>query len=216
MRRLQLLRAAAIAAFLVFHLVAITVRALPAPDAALDRASWGDPTVQKELAAWSRRLGVPQPRLEERLYALAERSVRVRDTLVAPFARYYEVFGTFQSWQMFVAPHRHPARLRVEVQEGGSWTPVFVEGQDGWLSRELSDTRFRSVIFRLGWPGFESARQHFADFVARRAARDFPRASQVRLVLSRADTPSPEQVLRGEEPKPVDDVPIVRELGRFR
>jgi len=221
--RWALAGAAALAVFLAFHLVAITVRALPSAEGAMNRAAWRDPTVQKEMAAWSARLGhlglhrSPQA-LAAALYPLAQREVRVHRALVAPFHWYYDCCGTYQSWQMFVAPHRHPARLRIERYEGGAWHLLFREGDPRatWMARQLGDTRFRSVIFRLGWPGYRGALDHFADWIARRAAAGFPGAQKVRLIFSRADTPSPEQVRAGAAPPAVDDAPVVRELARFR
>ena len=44
------------ALFVVFHLVAITLMALPAPGGAMNRAAWADPTVQGEFAAWTSRI----------------------------------------------------------------------------------------------------------------------------------------------------------------
>jgi hypothetical protein len=212
-----------IAAFLCFHVAAITLRALPAPDGAMDRAAWSDPTVKQELAAWNARLGhlglhLTPEQLADGLYALAHRYLGVRDALVSPFGRYYACCGTFQSWQMFVAPHRHPARLRIDVEEGGAWRTVFRERDPDatWLEPELSDTRFRSVIFRLAWPGYRGQLERFADWVARRATPDFPRAQRVRVVLSRAETPSAAETRAGVEAHEVDDAPLVRELGKPR
>ena len=219
MRCPQLLRAAAIAAFLAFHLLAVTVCALPAPDAALDRAAWRDPTVQEELASWRSRLGVRDPKkFEDRLYRLASLAARIRGGLLRPFNAYYQHLGTYQSWQMFVAPYRYPARLRIEVLEPGGWRIVYREGDPHarWLAAELSDTRFRSVLFRLPWPSYLGERQRFADFVARRASGAFPRATEVRVVFSRSETPTPAQARRGEVPPAADDPPLARSLGRPR
>jgi len=212
-----------LAAFLLFHLAAVTLRALPAPDGALDRAAWSDPTVQKELSAWHQRLagfGLRQSPAEfaDSLYRLASRALTLRNRLVAPFARYYAACGTYQSWQMFVAPHRHPARLRIDIQQAGAWHTVFREGDANasWLSTQLGDTRFRSLLFRFGWPGYRGQLDHFADWVAHRAAVAFPQASACRVVLSRADTPTPEQARAGIAPESTEDPPRVRELGPLR
>ena len=73
----KLLAPALLGAFLAFHLTAITLRALPAPDGALDRAAWSNPTVQEELEAWRLRLarfGLKMERqpFQDAVYALAE------------------------------------------------------------------------------------------------------------------------------------------------
>ncbi|MBS2031702.1 MAG: hypothetical protein JST54_27645 [Deltaproteobacteria bacterium] len=221
--RWTLVKASALLAFLVFHIVAITVRALPAPDGAMDRSTWSDPTVQQEMSAWTERLGqlgikLSSNQLQDALYVVAGKILSARDTLVSPFGRYYDWCGTFQSWQMFVAPHRHPARVRVDVQEHGVWRTVFRERDPNatWLASELGDTRFRSLFFRVSWPNFRGMLERIADYVARRAAVDFPDATRVQLVLSRAETPTPDEVKRGELPREVDDTPVVRDLARWR
>ena len=221
--RAQLIKASVLLAFLIFHIVAITVRALPAPDGAMDRSTWNDPTVQQEMTAWTSRIDhlgfkLSSAQLQDLLYAIAGKMLSVRDALVSPFGRYYDYCGTFQSWQMFVAPHRFPARVRVDVEEQGHWRTVFRERDPNatWLASELGDTRFRSIFFRVSWPNFGGMLNRVADFVARRAAVDFPEATRVQVVLSRSETPTADEVKLGKIPREVDDTPVIRDLARLR
>ena len=103
------------AVFITIHLVAITLMALPNPSAGLQRSAWRDPTVQQEFAIWRARLGqvgleMEAQEFEAQLWEFASQFRDVRQALLAPFDPYYR-HGTWQSWRMFVAPHRYPARL---------------------------------------------------------------------------------------------------------
>ena len=223
MRRRELLTATAIALFLGYHLVAVTLRALPSPEPALDRSAWNDPSVRRELDAWASRLahlGIEGtgPQLAERGAQLAERYIALRNRALVPFNAYYATCGTLQAWSMFQAPHRHPARLRIDLQRGGTWQPIFRERDPryAWLGEPLSDTRFRSVLFRLGWPYFRGELTRFADWVALRAAHDFPDAVGVRVLFERAETPTPAQARAGFHDAPVDDPPLERDLRVLR
>lgn len=223
MRRRELLTATAIALFMGYHLCAITLRALPSPEQALDRSLWTEPSVRRELDAWAARLahlGIHGTGLElaERGAQLAERYIALRNQALRPFDAYYGYCGTLQAWSMFQAPHRHPARLRIDLLQRGAWRTLFRERDPAytWRDRQLSDTRFRSVLFRLGWPFFRGELVRFADWVAGQAARDFPDARSVRVVFERAETPTPEQARAHLHEAPVDDVPLERDLGVLR
>jgi hypothetical protein len=223
MRRRELLIATAIALLLAYHLTAVTLRALPSPEPALDRSAWNDPSVRRELDAWAKRLsalGIQGTGLElaERGAQLAEHYIALRNQALIPFNAYYAYCGTLQAWSMFQAPHRHPARLRIDLQRGGTWQPIFRERDPRypWMGERLADTRFRSVLFRLGWPYFRGEYSRFADWVAVEAARDFPDAISVRVLFERAETPTPAQVKAGVRDAPVDDPPLERDLRVLR
>jgi hypothetical protein len=209
--------------FVLFHVTAVTLKALPTPEAGMNREAWQNPTVQTEFRTWEVRLHgwgfhFTHQQFEDFLWSLAGRYLDIRGKVLSPFDPYYRYCGTYQSWQMFVAPDRFPARLYIDVFENGDWRPVFVErsSEHTWLSSELSDTRFRSVIFRLAWPGFHGQYEAFADWVAKRAAKDFPSASRVRLRFYHSRTPSPEEVRNHAAEEGGFDPALERELGRFR
>jgi hypothetical protein len=211
------------AALVALHLAAVTLPAIPAPEGAGSRENWKDPTVQAELASWAEQfnrwgLAVTPDELEERLWRLAGDYLAVRDRVLAPFGPYYEFCGTGQSWRMFVAPHRYPTRLHIDIQEDGAWRPVYVERDPNhnWLGGQLDHHRFRSVIFRLGWPGWDDDLTEFSRWVAGRAARDFPRAERVRVHFHKYRTPAPEEVKARDAPKGEFVRPRVLPLEDFR
>jgi hypothetical protein len=209
--------------FVAFHLLAVTLMALPAPEGGMNRASWKDPTVQGELAAWTERLNrlgldLKADQLEETLWRTAVDYMRLRARVLSPFRLYYEWCGTGQSWRMFVAPHRYPTRLHIDLEEYGQWRPLYVErdADHNWLGAWLDHHRFRSVIFRLGWQEFAGDYRQFVNWVARRAARDFPEASRVRVYFIRYRTPTPEEVRKGQRPDEQIDHEAIRRLEEYR
>ena len=138
------------AILIVLHLVAITWLALPAPGEGLSRWAWRDPTVQEELADWTARLNrwgypITQAQFEDDLYNVASTYESVRNWPVPVFGYYYGLCGTFQSWRMFAGPHRYPSRLLIDVDEGGTWRPVYVQRdpEHSWLAMQLDHYRMR-------------------------------------------------------------------------
>lgn len=196
------------AVLILVHLVAVTALALPAPGGGMDRRTWREPTVQAEFAAWRARLlafgVVVEPKaFEDALWAGSVALMDARSKVLAPFQPYYDLTGTHQSWRMFVAPHLHPARLHIDVRRGGEWSPVFIERDDTavWKRSVLDNDRLRSFIFRLSWPNYRSSYRAFVTWVGDRAAEDFPDADAVRVRFATARTLTPQEVLRGVEPK---------------
>lgn len=195
--------AVARAVFVAYHIVAITLQALPAPAGGMSRTAWKEPTVQGEIASWTERINTWTGRsltpaeAEDWLWDFATGFMDAREKVLAPFQPYYRYCGTWQSWRMFVAPHRFPARLHIDVREGGTWRPVFEERSEEltWMETELGHDRLRSGIFRYAWPQYRSTWKLFGKYMARRAAEDFPEADAVRLRFFEYRTRSPEEVL---------------------
>jgi hypothetical protein len=209
--------------FVACHLLAITLMALPAPAGGMNRNSWKDPTVQGELQIWTERLNgwgvqATQPELEDTLWLWANRYMKVRAEILQPFDYYSDSCGTGQSWRMFVAPHRFPTRLQIDVEEQGQWRTVYVERDPhrDWLGTKLDHYRFRSAIFRFGWQEYSDDLQHFANWVAAQAFRDFHEADHVRVQLVRYRTPSPEEVRENRRPAAefLEPVVVEREAAR--
>jgi len=195
------------AVLVAIHLFAIVAMALPAPGGGMNRSSWREPTVRDELDNWYGRFQVvgfsgSREQFEDELYDRAKQLMDLRKAVLSPFDLYYRHCGTYQSWRMFVAPHKYPAALHIEVKENGDWRKIYVErsSEYTWKAREFSNDRFRSAIFRLSWPGYKKVYQQFADWTAKEVGEEFPDATEVRLTFERGRTLSAEEVRGGKKP----------------
>jgi hypothetical protein len=189
------------------HVLAVILGALPAPSGGMKRGAWRDPTVQDEFAAWRGRLAavgleVDAQTFEDELWAFATRFMAARAVVLKPFGPYYRHFGTLQTWRMFVAPHRYPARLHIDIYENGHWVNVYEEQNPGpdWKQGLLEQDRFRSALFRYSWASYERSYRQFAAWIAKAAAVDYPEASAVRLRWFKYKTLPPAQAAAGVEP----------------
>jgi hypothetical protein len=216
------LLAAAGTALITFHVVAITMMAMPSPPPGMmseqDRQA---PIAQEEFAAWaeffsSLGISVTAKELQDRLWHLANGYLSIRTAVLTPFQWYYTACGTRQGWRMFVAPSREPTRLFIDVQEAGQWRAVFGEGlRDlAWRGGQLNQEHMRTALITLVVfeHDFHEDLEQFARWLAARARRDFPRAQRLRLRIHKQPTPTPEQVREGRRPLGQDSIPVVVQL----
>ena len=191
------------AALVAVHVLAVVLMAFPAPSGGMRRSAWKDPTVQAELHTWADRLGQDREAFEDRLWGVAVGFMDARKTVLKPFQPYYRYVGTTQSWRMFVAPHRFPGRLHIDVREDGAWRTVYVarDPELDWLGHKIDHDRMRSAIFRFAWKHYRKWFRDFADWLAVEAARDFPEAELVRLRYYKYRTLSPDEAAAGMEPE---------------
>jgi hypothetical protein len=209
------------AALVALHLVVVTLMALPAPGGGMNRAAWDDPTVQGEFSAWTgrlERLGVHMTvdEFEDHLWRFAVPFMSAREKVLAPFMPYYRYCGTWQSWRMFVAPQRYPARLYVEVQREGVWTPIYVERsrEYTWRAWQLDHDRVRSAVFRYSWKTYRKHWLGFSEWVLTKAAEDHPDAQAVRTRYFRYQTLSPEDAREGTLVDGTFGPPVVKKITR--
>ena len=195
------------AALLLFHVTAVVLAAIPAPEGGMQRSAWKDPTVQGEFDEWYtrvRQLGYrgDRARFEEGLWSFAVAYSKVRGKVLAPFRPYYRYAGTGQGWRMFVAPHRFPARLSIDLHRNGTWENVYVERSTTatWLANVLDHDRMRSATFRYSWPQYGKTYSQFCAWIQTRARVDFPDADRLRVRYFKYRTRSPEEV-RANEPE---------------
>jgi hypothetical protein len=193
------------AVLLLLHVVAVTLAALPAPEGGMSKVAWKDPTVQGEFDAWFTRitsLGYAGSRqdFESALWSFAVGYSRVRGKVLAPFRPYYDYAGTDQGWRMFVAPHRFPARLTIDIGRKGAWETVYVERSPTatWLASVFDQDRIRSALFRYSWPQYGRAYAQLCEWIQARASNDFPDADTVRVRYWKYRTRSPQEVLAGK------------------
>ncbi|MCA9707793.1 MAG: hypothetical protein KDK70_18220 [Myxococcales bacterium] len=190
------------ALLIALHIGAVVLLAIPdAGGVALSRSSWKNPTVQAELRAWAERLSslgvqTDAATLEDDVFAAAQAWTEALATLRAPVQPYADTLGVRQTWRMFVAPHRHPAKLHVDLKEDGRWRPIQIARDDehGWRGHQLDHVRVRAMLFRYGWARYDWYYRALAKWIATRAAQDFPAASHVRVRMYGFRTPTPQEV----------------------
>ncbi|MCB9766280.1 MAG: hypothetical protein H6739_41275 [Alphaproteobacteria bacterium] len=209
--------------FVALHLIAITMMAIPAPVGGMSRSTWKDPTVQTEFQVWAQRFTdwghpISTAELEDELWDFARSYIAIRNKALRPFRPYYTYTGSTQSWRMFVAPHRYPARLEIAVEEPDGWRTVYRarDPELGWMGRVLDHDRMRSTIFRFAWKPYRRQYEQFCDWLAPYAARDFPEAPRARVMFKKYRTLSPQEVRASESPD--ETVILVRtlDLGAHR
>lgn len=214
------LRAGLVAA----HIGAVIVLAIPeASGVPQSREAWKNPTVQAELVAWADRLtelgiDTDAPTLEDDVYEAARTWTELVTTVRAPVQPYATYLGVRQSWRMFVAPHRYPATLHVELEQDGRWQPLYDARSHahGWRADQLDHVRVRAVLFRYGWSRYARHYQAFARWLAARAAHDFPSATRVRIQMEHFRTPTPQEARAGTIPAGTLEQTIVLELEARR
>ncbi len=205
------------------HLFAVTFMALPSASGAMNQRAWAHPTVQGEFAAWAARLrsygfDVTAPELQDTMWSFASSYEQAREVVVEPLRPYLRATGTWQSWKMFVAPHRFPSRMEIDVDRGAGFETVYVERSrtHGWMRTWFDHDRVRSAVFRYAWPHYRSSRLAFVDWVAKHAARDFPGATRVRVSFISYRSPSPEEVRAGIRTDEKREIVEIRKLADVR
>jgi hypothetical protein len=190
------------------HLIAIILKAIPSPEGAMNRSDWKNPTVQAEFEDFTNKLNtvgldISQAEVEEELWVLAKKYMKVRRTAVKPFRKYYRYAGADQNWQLFVAPHMYPSRLNIEILVGDEWQTVYqpFNPETRWQAHLIENSRFRPSIFRYSWPRYKKHYHTFVKYLAGQAVNDFPTASRLRTRWWNARSPSPEQVLNNKIPE---------------
>lgn len=209
--------------FVVLHVVSVALSSLPSVRGNLSPSMMREPVVQHELRQWTRALEqlgleVTTREFQDFIVALGHLYSDVRDVLVKPFEPYRRHLGTGQTWNLFTSAHRIPSRLEIDLEEGGAFRPLYVARSDEhtWRRASLDDTRMRKAVYFLSWRRASRTYGTFAEWVAREAAEDFPDATRVRVRYWRYETPSPEQVRRGEEPEGRYVKTKLLELARYR
>jgi hypothetical protein len=209
--------------FVIAHLAAVVLQGIPDPGVGLKRSAWSDKTVEQEFRVWASffsRFGaeVTVEELQDRIWSIAKGFTDFRSALVRPFRPYRDYIGVRQPWRMFVAPHRFPTALVIDVHEEDEWRIVYADRspEHTWRVGTFGHDRMRAAIFRYGWPSYRRIYGDFGHWVAGLAATDFPEARYVRLRMFRRRTPSPEEVRAGDIPPGEFQQQILLALERFR
>lgn len=197
-----------VALFVLYHLAATLVTAVPSPASVMSRPLWKQRTVQDEFAAWARRLetlgvSIAPKELEEAAWALCVAWVKGRRIAVRPFRSYQRYTGTRQNWQMFAAPHRYPTRFHIDLREPDSeWRTVYVSRstEHTWRGHQLEHVRVRTTLFMFAWHHDPAGYDRFVSWLARHAAHDFPNAAEFRIRMYKYRTATPEEVREDRRP----------------
>ena len=204
------------------HVVAVLICAFPSPTGGMNRSAWRDPTVQAELGAWAQRLSMDPAVLEDHLWEIATRYMAAREGVLQPLAPYYTHAGTYQAWHMFVAPHRNPARLIIDLAEDGAagrtWRTLYISRHPElrWKATLFDHSRSRAALFRYSWRHYRAPYKRLGQWLAAEAAAEFPAASHLRLRWLRYQTPTPEQVLTDRVPEGAYERPLQFALEVYR
>jgi hypothetical protein len=190
------------AALISLHVLAVLVLSLPAPPASTDLEDLEDPVLQQVLTDWAglaRGLGwaLSDEEAAEIAVAGAQALGGARQRVAAPFARYAAITGAKQGWGMFGYLNRRPARLSIEVEEGGAWRLLYRARQRGadWRAAQLDSERFRAFINRHSWGRSRPGYEQLVDWLACQAGRDLPAATRLKVEMLRTPLPPPGRVL---------------------
>jgi len=184
------------------HIVAVVILALPdAGKLANKPERWNNPTVKAEFEAWAERLDsmgwdTDAATLRSDVFDAAQSWASTLEFLQAPVKPYADYVGVRQKWRMFVAPHRHPVKLHIELERDGKWVPIQVARSDeyDWRGGQFDHARMRSLLFRYGWKPYRRYYRALARWIATRVAEDFPEARRARIQLYGFRTPTPQEV----------------------
>lgn len=191
-----------VALFVLYHVASMVMTAAPSARGTLKRSLWKDSTVQEEFASWATLLtnlglDVDANQLEEQAWKFAKWWTAMHRKAIVPFLDYQRATGTGQSWRMFVAPHRYPTRLQIQIyRPDEGWVEVYRRGSSDhtWRRDQLDQLRVRSALFNYFWGRRPRDYKAFLQWLAELAAMDFPHATQIRFDTYKYETQSPKDV----------------------
>lgn len=190
------------AALVLLHVVALIVMAFPAPGGLVSRSAWNTPNARDDFNAWGEALGVDGGELKARLWKISRVYVYARAAVHRPLRPYQQLAGTYQGWSMFTSPQRHPTTLGVEVEQETGWQAIYASRSDEltWRRPQFDHNRVRKLTGRFARDGNHESFDHFARWIAKQVAADFPTASRARVSLYRQHSLTHERVAAGEQP----------------
>lgn len=190
-----------LAAFVAWHALAMLVSSLPSPGRGMDRSYWKDPTVQVELTTWAGMLHANPGTFQDQVFEAAKLVQGAKNTAYAPFKPWLKATNTAQSWKMFVAPHRFPARPEIQVRgEGGEWETVYLEGDPSatWRLERFATERMRAATFAWGWPQADARWRAACGAFAEELFDERSGVEAVRCRYLKRQSPSAAEVMAGK------------------
>ena len=190
-----------LAAFVLGHALAMLGSSLPSPGQGMNRSYWTDPTVQAEMTTWAGMLHADPSTFQDRLFDAAKAVQGAKNAVYAPFKPWLKATNTAQSWKMFVAPHRFPARPELQVRVGdGDWETVYLEGDAiaTWRRERFATERMRAATFAWGWPQADSRWRAACGAFADELFAERAEIEAVRCRFLKRQSPSAAAVLAGK------------------
>lgn len=191
------------AIFILFHLAAIGSLCIPAPVGGLSERSYNNANIQaifREYSVALNRVGlrVTRKELQDTAWAAGQWLVDVRKAALQPFVPYHRATGTQQGWRMFGYVNRTPARVEVRLQRvaDGPWEPLYFARSDAhdWRRRQLDQERFRALLNSASHRRSKKRYERAVDWLADRAAEDFPEAHALAAQMVYQPAPPPEDL----------------------
>lgn len=189
------------------YLLLITVMAIPAPVGGMQKKMWESEQGRAEVANWAgavRSIGIDisDRQFAELVWSVGWTWLQSRNAVVEPLRPAFRYTGTRQSWRMFSVVRHHGARVAILLDRGDGFEPLFVAGEhEAWRAHQLNQERTRAFLSSYSGLDGRGSWDGFVDWVAARAAEDFPEGGTVRVELRRSRTLSPEKLHAGKEPK---------------
>lgn len=196
-------------ALILLHAVAITAGSLPIliDERGLTPETWNDPLARKEFAQWADRIGVTEEQFSEGAWNAASGILKTQRALQSPFQLYYAEAGTRQRWRMFPGALEEPTRLRIDLEEAGTWRTIYLMGvtdpQVSWLKPRFDRDRFRAALNLYAWNVYPDAYEEFIHWLAKQAARDFPDATRLRVSFEVLPALKPAEARAGKPRSPL-------------
>ena len=200
------------------HVLSIVVLSLPKSSVVANRRAWESANAKAEFHRWADRLGTDPETFRSRLWGVAQTAGRARDRAGAPFEVYAALTGTGQGWQMFATPQKVPAELHVDIEVNGQWKALVRprDPRSTWRLQQRTHNRLRKALGRFARTFHASRYRGLARWFAVQAARDFPEATRVRVVLWRYRSLPPRAVREGQQPQGREEHPIVFDAEALR
>lgn len=190
-----------VAAFILFHVAASCVEAIPDLRMGLNRTMWKEPRVRHELDRWARRLGMPRDEMEDLMFLAGTTIHEGRGMLRAPFSPYVKAVSLRQSWAMFVAGSRHRDRFQIRARtcepqsSACDWQVLYFRNDDDaqYMKSILENARVRSATFRWGWPTAKKSYTRGCDAIGARLFAERPELVAVECRYEKTTSPDPRE-----------------------
>lgn len=200
---MQRLREAALAAFVVFHLAAVVLGALPSPRGLTSPKNLADPMTVQVLESLRERVGYAgdAQAFEDDVVRRLDAVMAARTLLLSPFQPYYRVSGSRQSWRMFAFLNRSPGALviRVDGQQ------VYRSGHGGWQEDFWEGSRMAGLVANWSHNGRKPPSfKRLSSTLVPALAADFPDAQQATFCIEHQRVAPPGQ----PRPEPSCQAPL--------